>query len=99
MAAPRSAITRDDTNALAHLETCLTYQRHWCEHKTSVTISVKEDEWAAVGDWVYDHFNELAGAAPPPPPTSHRGLRLSEAAVRTLRLVGVHSDARLTSTN
>lgn len=62
MASPQGAITRDDTDALSHLNLCLAYQRHWCEHKTSVTISVKEDEWAPVGDWVYDHFDDLAGA-------------------------------------
>ena len=37
------------------------YQRHWCEHKPSVTISVKEDEWMEVGSWVYKHFDEVSG--------------------------------------
>jgi len=39
----------------------LLYQRHWCEHKPSVTISVKEHEWMEVGSWVYDHFDEVSG--------------------------------------
>jgi ribonucleoside-triphosphate reductase len=37
------------------------YQRHWCEHKPSVTISVKEEEWMDVGSWVYEHFDEVSG--------------------------------------
>ena len=63
VAAPESALVRDDLTALQHLKLCLTYQRHWCEHKPSVTVSVKDDEWAEVGDWVYEHFDELAGVA------------------------------------
>jgi len=37
------------------------FQRHWCEHKPSVTVSVKEDEWMRVGAWVYDNFDEVSG--------------------------------------
>ena len=37
------------------------FQRHWCEHKPSVTVSVKEDEWMKVGAWVYDNFDEVSG--------------------------------------
>ena len=48
-------------NAVEQLELWLTYQRHWCEHKPSVTISVKEPEWLQVGSWVYDHFDEISG--------------------------------------
>jgi len=53
--------TRKDLNALQHLGIWLAYQRHWCEHKPSVTISVKEHEWLEVGAWVYEHFNECTG--------------------------------------
>jgi ribonucleoside-diphosphate reductase alpha chain len=48
-------------NAIEQLELWLTYQRHWCEHKPSVTISVKESEWMSVGAWVYEHFDEVSG--------------------------------------
>ena len=37
------------------------YQDHWCEHKPSVTISVKEDEWLSVGAWVYENFDSISG--------------------------------------
>ena len=59
--APKYAITRDKLSAIQQLEVWLTYQRHWCEHKPSITVSVKEDEWMEVGAWVYKHFDECSG--------------------------------------
>ena len=61
MRAPKGAITRNDMTAIEQLENWLVYQRHWCEHKPSVTISVKDDEWMAVGSWVWKHFDEISG--------------------------------------
>jgi len=55
--------TRKDITALEHLNIWLAYQRHWCEHKPSVTISVKEHEWPEVGAWVYEHFDECTGVS------------------------------------
>jgi ribonucleoside-diphosphate reductase alpha chain len=60
---PDHAVFRKDMSAIEQLELWLTYQRHWCEHKPSVTISVKEEEWPAVGAWVYDHFDEMSGVS------------------------------------
>lgn len=59
--APEGALVRSDISALDHLNLWLVYQRHWCEHKPSVTISVKENEWMAVGAWVYENFDEVSG--------------------------------------
>jgi ribonucleoside-triphosphate reductase len=59
--APDNARTREHLTALQHLELWLMYQRHWCEHKPSVTISVKEDEWMDVGAWVWRNFDEISG--------------------------------------
>jgi len=61
MKSPANAITRTGMTAIEQLELWLTYQRHWCEHKPSVTISVKESEWMDVGAWVYKHFDEVSG--------------------------------------
>jgi len=58
---PRGSVTRDDRTAIEELETWLIYQRHWCEHKPSVTINVREPEWLEVGAWVYKHFDEISG--------------------------------------
>ena len=59
--APKNAITRDKLTAIQQLEIWLVYQRHWCEHKPSITVSVKEDEWMEVGAWVYKNFDEVSG--------------------------------------
>ncbi|PHS02804.1 MAG: hypothetical protein COA78_20385 [Blastopirellula sp.] len=59
--APPKAVTRGDLTALDQLNMWLMYQRHWCEHKPSVTISVKSNEWLEVGDFVYKNFDEVSG--------------------------------------
>jgi ribonucleoside-triphosphate reductase len=55
------SITRNDMTAIEHLELWLTYQRYWCEHKPSITVTVKDHEWMEVGAWVYKHFDEISG--------------------------------------
>ena len=55
------SVTRNDLTAIEHLDLWLTYQRHWCEHKPSITITVREHEWMDVGAWVYNHFDEVSG--------------------------------------
>ena len=63
MKAPEGAVCRTDKTAIEQLELWLIYQRHWCEHKPSVTISVKDNEWVEVGAWVYKHFDEMSGVS------------------------------------
>lgn len=60
---PVGAITRNDMTAIEQLELWLVYQRHWCEHKPSVTVTVREQEWMEVGAWVYKHFDEVSGVS------------------------------------
>ena len=60
---PDKAVTRNDMTAVEQLELWLTYQRHWCEHKPSVTISVRDAEWMSVGAFVYEHFDEMSGVS------------------------------------
>jgi ribonucleoside-diphosphate reductase alpha chain len=60
---PEGAITRNDMTAIEQLKLWMTYQRHWCEHKPSVTITVKDDEWLEVGSWVYKNFDEVSGVS------------------------------------
>lgn len=59
--APKNAVMRDDLTATEHLDIWLVYQREWCEHKPSITISVRENEWMEVGAWVWKYFDELSG--------------------------------------
>ena len=61
MKAPDGCITRDELDSFTHLKLWLTYQRHWCEHKPSVTVYVKEADWPSVGAWVWEHFDEISG--------------------------------------
>jgi len=61
MKSPKGAYTRKDFTATEHLEIWKDYQDNWCEHKPSVTISVKEDEWLDVGAWVYKNFDDVSG--------------------------------------
>ena len=60
---PEGAVTRNDMTAVEQLEMWLTYQRFWCEHKPSVTISVRDEEWLEVGAFVYKHFDEMSGVS------------------------------------
>jgi ribonucleoside-triphosphate reductase (thioredoxin) len=60
---PPNAVTRNDMTAVEQLEAWLVYQRHWCEHKPSVTISVRDSEWVQVGAFVYKHFDEMSGVS------------------------------------
>ena len=57
----RTAICRHDNTAIEQLEFWKLYQLHWCEHKPSVTITVKEEEWIEVGAWVYKNFDMISG--------------------------------------
>ena len=61
--APAGAVTRNDMTAIEQLEMWLIYQRHWCEHKPSVTISVRDHEWLEVGAFVYKNFDEMSGVS------------------------------------
>ena len=63
MKVDRGAVFRTDMSAVEQLELWLTYQKHWCEHKPSVTISVKESEWMEVGSWVYKNFDWMSGVS------------------------------------
>ena len=58
-----NAVFRTDMSAIEQLELWLIYQKNWCEHKPSVTISVKEYEWIDVGAWVYKNFDYMSGVS------------------------------------
>jgi ribonucleoside-diphosphate reductase alpha chain len=58
-----NAVFRTDISAIKQLELWKVYQEYWCEHKPSVTISVKESEWMEVGAWVYDNFDSMSGVS------------------------------------
>ena len=57
------ALLREELDAVSHLKLWLLYQRHYCEHKPSVTISVQEHEWPIVGAKVWENFDEITGVS------------------------------------
>ena len=61
--APKNGVFRKDMNAVAQLDLWKIYQDHWCEHKPSITVSVKEEEWMDVGAWTYENFNQMSGVS------------------------------------
>jgi len=61
--APNGAIVTEDLSAIEQLETWLIYQRYWCEHKPSITVNVRKDEWLSVGAFVHEHFDEMSGVS------------------------------------
>ena len=61
--APEGALINDDISPIQHLELWLTYQKHWCEHKPSITITVREHEWLEVAAWVYKNFDFMSGVS------------------------------------
>jgi ribonucleoside-diphosphate reductase alpha chain len=63
MKAPDGAVVTADLSAIDQLEMWLAYQRNWCEHKPSVTINVRSDEWFEVGAFVYKNFDEMSGVS------------------------------------
>ena len=63
MKADPESVFRMDMSAIEQLELWLKYQKHWCEHKPSVTISVKEHEWLEVGAWCYKHWEWMSGVS------------------------------------
>lgn len=63
MKSPDHAVCRKDLTAIQQLELWLLYQKEWCDHKPSITVSVQEHEWMNVGSWVWDHFDEMSGVS------------------------------------
>lgn len=60
---PEQAVFRNDRTAIQQLDHYLMFKRHWCEHNPSITVYVRENEWLAVGDWVYNNFDNVGGVS------------------------------------
>ena len=63
MKSPRGSRMRDDMSALEQLRVWMMYQEWWCEHKPSITVTVKEDEWFDVGAFVFKNFDKMSGVS------------------------------------
>jgi len=60
---PKGSITRNERTAIQQLEVWALYQEHWCQHKPSITITVREEEWLEVGAWVFNNFKTMSGVS------------------------------------
>jgi len=63
MMSPKGSRLRDDLSAIDQLNVWMIYQEHWCEHKPSITVTVKEEEWIDVGAFVFKHFDKMSGVS------------------------------------
>ena len=63
MQSPKGSRLRDDMSALEQLRVWMIYQEYWCEHKPSITITVREEEWFDVGAFVFKHFDKMSGVS------------------------------------
>ena len=61
MKAPHGAICKDDIDAIAQLEHWKIVKVNYTEHNPSVTISVGDDEWIKVGNWIYENWEIVGG--------------------------------------
>lgn len=62
-AAPKGAITASEFLGVQQLELWKLYQDHWCEHKPSITVYYRDQDFFELGQWVYNHFDEVSGVA------------------------------------
>ncbi len=60
---PEGATVRSDLTAIDQLELWKAYQINWCEHKPSITVYVRENEWMEVGAWVWKNFDMMSGVS------------------------------------
>ncbi len=63
MKSPKGSRVRDELSAIDQLNIWLIYQEHWCEHKPSITVTVRENEWLDVGAFVFKHFDKMSGVS------------------------------------
>jgi len=60
---PDGAICTTDVGAMDQLKLWKTYQDHWCEHKPSITVYYKDEEFFEVGQWLYNNFDDVSGVS------------------------------------
>ena len=61
--APSNAVFASDQTGVEQLEIWDTYQKHWCEHKPSITVYYRDDEFLTIGNWMYNRFDEVSGVS------------------------------------
>ena len=61
--APEGAIIAGEQTGLEQLELWTMYQEHWCEHKPSITVYYRDNEYLNIGNWLYNNFDSVSGVS------------------------------------
>ena len=59
--APEGAVCTSAMGAMEQLKLWKVYQESWCEHKPSITVYYKDDEFLKVCAWMWDNFDLMSG--------------------------------------
>ena len=59
--APKKAVFASEQTGMEQLELWKIYQEYWCEHKPSITVYYRDNEFLAIGDWIYNNFDDVSG--------------------------------------
>mgnify|MGYP001584785344 FL=1 len=61
--APKGAVMSASQTGMEQLELWDVYQKHWCEHKPSVTVYYRDSEFLDIGSWLYNNFDSCSGVS------------------------------------
>ena len=61
--APEGSVKSSEQRGMDQLKLWDAYQKHWCEHKPSITVYYRDDEFLEIGNWLYNHFDECSGVS------------------------------------
>ena len=59
--APEKSIYKNDQTAIDQLEYWKMVKQNYTEHNPSITVSVGDDEWIAVANWIYENWDIVGG--------------------------------------
>ena len=60
---PEGAIIAGNQTGMEQFELWDMYQKHWCEHKPSITVYYRDSEFLAIGQWLYNNFDSCSGVS------------------------------------
>ena len=51
--------TKYDVSALEQLELYKMFMQNYVDHNASITVHVREDEWEAVEEWIWENWDDV----------------------------------------
>ena len=61
--APEDAVFASEETGMSQLRLWDIYQKHWCEHKPSITVYYRDKEFLEIGQWMYNNFDSVSGVS------------------------------------